>query len=37
MIWAYLRSALYADDTAWADAVAALDGLPTPIGRVDSK
>jgi len=37
MIWAYLRSALYPGDTAWADAVAALDTLPTQIGRVDSK
>lgn len=37
MIWAYLRSALYTDDTSWADAVAALNALPTPIGRVESK
>ena len=35
--WAYLRSQLYPRDTAWADATAALDSSPDPIGRVESK
>lgn len=34
---AYLRTALYPGDTAWADARAALEDGPDPVGRVDSK
>ncbi len=37
LAWAYLRSQLYPDDKAWADAVAALESGPDPIGRVESK
>lgn len=37
LVWAYLRSALYTGDPAWADATAALEAAPTPIGRVESK
>ncbi len=37
LAWAYLRSQLYPDDKAWADAVAALENGPDPIGRVESK
>ncbi len=34
---AYLRTALYPDDTALADACAALENSADPLGRVDSK
>ncbi|MBS9719154.1 alpha/beta fold hydrolase [Tianweitania sp. BSSL-BM11] len=37
LTWAYLRSALYKDDPAWANAVAALAGPAGELGRVDSK
>jgi len=37
LVWAYLRSALYPDDSAWTDAIAALDSMPTPMGKVESK
>ena len=37
LAWAYLRSQLYPDDTAWAEAIAALESSPDPIGRVESK
>lgn len=37
LAWAYLRSQLYAGDTAWAEAIAALESSPDPIGRVESK
>lgn len=37
MIWAYLRSALFTNDTAWADAVKALESYETPIAQVTSK
>jgi dienelactone hydrolase len=36
LIWAYLRSQLYPADSAWPDAVAALDG-DDPIAKVESK
>jgi hypothetical protein len=36
LVWAYLRSQLYAGDTAWADAVVALEG-DDPIAKVESK
>jgi dienelactone hydrolase len=36
LVWAYLRSHLYADDTAWADAVVALED-DDPIAKVESK
>ncbi|KAJ5906033.1 uncharacterized protein N7473_002949 [Penicillium subrubescens] len=36
MTWAYLRSALYPDDSAWSAASAALDGLPG-LGYVEDK
>jgi hypothetical protein len=37
LVWAYLRSQLYPGDTAWADAVAALEGGDHPIAKVESK
>jgi hypothetical protein len=37
LAWAYLRSQLYPDDKAWADAVAALESSPDPVGRIESK
>ncbi|MFJ6674711.1 alpha/beta hydrolase family protein [Actinosynnema sp. NPDC091369] len=37
LIWAYLRSALYPGDPAWARATAMLADGTAPIGRVDSK
>ncbi len=37
LTWAYLRTALYPGDTAWAAARAALMGSPDPVGRVDDK
>ncbi len=37
LIWAYLRTALYPDDSAWADATAALERSPNPLARVESK
>lgn len=37
LAWAYLRSQLYPEDTAWAEAVAALESSPDPVGRVESK
>jgi hypothetical protein len=36
LVLAYLRSQLYAGDTAWADAVVALEG-DDPIAKVESK
>lgn len=37
MTWAYLRSALYDNDPAWAKACAALEGHASSLGRVDCK
>jgi hypothetical protein len=37
LVLAYLRSQLYAGDTAWADAVVALEGSDDPIAKVESK
>lgn len=37
LAWAYLRSQLYPGETAWADAIAALESSPAPIGRIESK
>ena len=37
LTWAYLRTALYADDPAWAAASAALMDAPDPLGRVECK
>jgi dienelactone hydrolase len=37
LAWAYLRTALYPGDSAWADADAALNSMPNPLGRVESK
>ncbi|MCA1597594.1 MAG: chlorophyllase, partial [Chloroflexi bacterium] len=37
LVWAYLRSALYLGDSAWTEAIAALDSMPTPMGKVESK
>ena len=37
LAWAYLRTQLYPDDKAWADALAALESGPDPVGRVESK
>jgi hypothetical protein len=36
LVWAYLRSQLYAGDTAWADAVVALES-DDPIAKAESK
>lgn len=35
--WAYLRAALAADDTTWADAVDELASSQEPLGRLESK
>ena len=35
MIWAYVRSALYPDDPAWARASAALDASLGHVARVE--
>lgn len=37
MTWAYLRSALYKGDPAWADACKALEGPSSNLGRVTCK
>ncbi len=37
LIWAYLRSQLYPGDTAWADAMVALESSPDPVGQVESR
>lgn len=37
MVWAYLRSALSRNDSAWADACAALAGPAGALGRLDQK
>ena len=37
LAWAYLRTALYPGDSAWPDAVSALETEPDLIGRVQSK
>ena len=37
MIWAYLRTALDLDNSAWTDACAVLDDMPEPLGKVSSK
>ncbi|MFZ0847123.1 MAG: alpha/beta fold hydrolase [Pseudolabrys sp.] len=36
LVWAYLRSELYPGDSAWSDAIAALDG-DDPIAKIESK
>ena len=37
LVWAYLRSILYVGDTAWSDAVAALESSPEPIAKLETK
>lgn len=37
LVWAYLRTQLYPGDTAWDDAVAALESNPDAIAKVESK
>lgn len=37
LVWAYLRTALYSDESAWAEATAALENMPNPLGKVESK
>ena len=37
MIWAYLRSALFAGDTAWDEVTAALKARETPIAQIETK
>ena len=37
LVWAYLRSQLYPEDTAWKDAVAALEDAGHPVATVESK
>ena len=37
LTWAYLRSALYPEDSAWTEACAALKESPNPLGRVECK
>jgi predicted dienelactone hydrolase len=37
LTWAYLRSQLYAGDSAWQEAQKALQDAPKPLGRVESK
>lgn len=33
LVWAYLRTALYPDESAWAEATAALENMPNPLGH----
>ncbi len=37
LVWAFLRTALYPGDTAWAQARAALEARADPLGRVESR
>ncbi|MGW0650854.1 alpha/beta hydrolase family protein [Streptomyces umbrinus] len=37
LTWAYLRTALYPGDTAWADATAALHSMPEPMGTIEAR
>ncbi len=37
LTWAYLRTALYPEDSAWSAACASLMDSPNPLGRVESK
>ncbi len=37
LTWAYLRSALYPEDSAWPTACAALMDTPNPLGRVECR
>jgi hypothetical protein len=37
LVWAYLRTQLYPGDTAWDDAIEALEGGDHPIAKVESK
>lgn len=37
LTWAYLRSALYPEDTAWHEASIALANSPVPQGKIDNK
>ncbi|MEO3873704.1 chlorophyllase [Nonomuraea sp. B12E4] len=37
LTWAYLRTALYPGDSAWADAITALNSTSNPLGKVESK
>lgn len=37
LTWAYLRTALYPDDTAWPDATAALNTMPEPMGTIEAR
>jgi dienelactone hydrolase len=37
LTWAYLRTALYPGDTAWADATAALNSMPEPMGTIEAR
>ena len=37
LVWAYLRTQLYPGDTAWVEAIAALEGGDDPIAKVESK
>lgn len=37
LTWAYLRSALYPEDTSWQAARSALEEAPHPLGKLQSK
>lgn len=37
LVWAYLRSQLFDDDSSWANAVAALESAESPLATVESK
>lgn len=37
LVWAFLRTALYPGDTAWAQARAVLEARADPLGRVESR
>lgn len=37
LVWAYLRTQLYHGDTAWDNALTALRGSSSPVGKVESK
>jgi hypothetical protein len=37
LVWAYLRTQLFADDPAWGNAIDALSSAEQPVAKVDAK
>lgn len=37
LVWTFLRSSLFPDDPAWADAIATLDSTSEPLAKIESK